>query len=124
MIRQSETVSRYWAACEGRDWPAVGALLREDVVYDLPQTRERIVGRERFLRFNIEYPGDWHVTVERVVGEGRHGASWIRVGYEGSELSALSFFEFDDDGLINRITEFWPTPYDPPAGREHLVERY
>jgi hypothetical protein len=24
--------------------------------------------------------------------------------------------------LIARITDFWPEPYDPPAGREHLVE--
>ncbi|GAB3983653.1 nuclear transport factor 2 family protein [Plantactinospora veratri] len=124
MTEAHEIVSEYWAACEGRAWERVGRLLAEDVVYDLPQTRERILGRAAFLRFNIEYPGDWHVSVERVVGEGAHAASWVRVGYQGEELPALSFFEFDDAGLIVRITEFWPEPYDPPTGREHLTERY
>jgi hypothetical protein len=28
------------------------------------------------------------------------------------------------DGLISHISDFWPVPYDPPAGREHLTERY
>jgi len=30
----------------------------------------------------------------------------------------------DWDGLITRVTDFWPEPYEPPPGREHLVERY
>ena len=25
---------------------------------------------------------------------------------------------------ITRITDFWPEPYEPPSGREHLVERW
>jgi hypothetical protein len=26
------------------------------------------------------------------------------------------------DGLITHVTDFWPEPYEPPPGREHLVE--
>ncbi|WP_158554121.1 hypothetical protein [Micromonospora deserti] len=37
---------------------------------------------------------------------------------------ATGFFDLDDAGAIRTITEFWPEPYDPPAGRGHLVERY
>ena len=40
------------------------------------------------------------------------------------EATGLSFFELTDDDVIGRITDFWPEPYDPPAGREHLVQRY
>jgi len=36
----------------------------------------------------------------------------------------VAFFDFDDDGLITRVTDFWPEPYAPPAGRQHLVERW
>ncbi|MFC6021017.1 nuclear transport factor 2 family protein [Plantactinospora solaniradicis] len=124
MTTAHETVSKYWTICDARDWAGFAALLAEDVVYDLPQPRQRINGRDAFVRFNVEYPGDWHVTVERVVGEGSHAASWVRVALDGEDLPALSFFEFDDAGLIVRITEFWPEPYDPPAGREHLAENY
>ena len=35
----------------------------------------------------------------------------------------MAFFEFAD-GLITRVTDFWPEPYEPPPGREHLVERW
>ena len=35
----------------------------------------------------------------------------------------MVFFEFAD-GLITRVTDFWPEPYEPPPGREHLVERW
>ena len=40
------------------------------------------------------------------------------------EVPALSFLDTGPDGLVTRITEFWPGFYEPPAGREHLVERY
>jgi len=120
----SRSVEAYWSACEARDWVAFGALLAEDVVYDLPQTRERVRGRAAYVRFNEEYPGDWHLTVERAVGEGLHAATWTRFTVAGTEQPALSFFEFTEAGLIGRITDFWPEPYEPPPGREHLVERY
>jgi hypothetical protein len=36
----------------------------------------------------------------------------------------LSFFEIDRSDVITRITDFWPEPYELPASRAHLVERY
>ena len=27
-------------------------------------------------------------------------------------------------GLIARVADFWPEPYEPPPGRDHLVERF
>ncbi|WP_307671473.1 nuclear transport factor 2 family protein [Streptomyces sp. V2I9] len=126
-------VETYWATAEARDWDAFGATLAEDVVYDLPQTRERISGRDRYVRFNREYPGDWHVRVERIVAdaEGRQAAARTgvtvtaeREGDPPQELDAIQFFTFDANGLITAVTDFWPESYEPPAGREHLVERY
>jgi hypothetical protein len=26
--------------------------------------------------------------------------------------------------LITQVTDFWPESYEPPPGREHLVERW
>jgi hypothetical protein len=37
-------------------------------------------------------------------------------------MVGVTFFELDGD-LISRVTDFWPEPYEPPAGRDHLVER-
>lgn len=124
MTDTSTTIAAYWNAAEARDWEAFGALLADDVVYELPQTRERIRGREAYVRFNAEYPGDWHLAVQRLVADGRHAATLIEFTVDGERQLAQTFFDLDGHGLIARVTDFWPLPYDPPPGREHLVERY
>ncbi len=118
------TVERFWAAAEAREWSAFADTLAEDVVYDLPQTRERISGRDRYVRFNREYPGDWHVRIERIVAEPGQVVTWIHVTAGLEEMYAVSFFTGDGSGRISAITDFWPEPYEPPAGRDHLAERY
>ncbi|MFI6121261.1 nuclear transport factor 2 family protein [Streptomyces sp. NPDC051064] len=119
-------VEAYWAAADARDWGAFADTLADDVVYELPQSRERILGKERYVRFNQEYPGDWHVRIERIVadGEGRQAAVRTLVTVGPEETHAIHFFTFDADGRISGVTDFWPEPYEPPASRAHLVERY
>ena len=125
MTDAHQVVAAYWAAAEARDWEAFGALLADDVIYHGPQTREQVRGRDPYIRFSVEgFPYDWHLTVQRIVGEGQHATSWIEfTGPEGTQ-PGLCFFDLADDGKIARITDFWPEPYELPASRAHLVERY
>jgi predicted ester cyclase len=125
MRQASQVVAEHWAAAEARDWAKFGELVAEHVVYKGPQTRERVRGRAAYVRFNVEgFPDDWHLTVERIVGEGRHAASWIQFTGAAGAQPGLCFFDLDEDDRIVRITDFWPDPYDLPASRAHLVERY
>jgi hypothetical protein len=119
-----KTVETFWAAAEARDWDTFASTLADDVVYTLPQTRERISGRVRYVRFNREYPGDWHLRVERTIAEPDQVVTWAHVTVGLEEMYAISFFTADEDGLISTVTDFWPEPYEPPAGRDHLSERY
>ncbi|MFC5214403.1 nuclear transport factor 2 family protein [Streptomyces coerulescens] len=127
-----KTVERFWAAAEARDWDAFAGTLAEDVVYTLPQTREQISGRERYVQFNREYPGDWHLRVERIVAEPGQVVTWLHFTVGLEEMYGISFFTGTDTpsgtdtgtGRITSITDFWPEPYEPPAGRDHLTERY
>lgn len=120
------TVESYWTAAGLRDWDTFATTLTDDVLYDLPQTRERIRGKERYLSFNRDSPGDWRVSVERIVAdrEGRQVAVRTLFTVDDRKLHAIHFFTFDAQGLISEITDFWPEQYEPPAGRGHLVERY
>ena len=54
MTSAHQVVAAYWAAAEARDWARFADLLAEHVVYEAPQTRERVRGRAAYLRFNIE----------------------------------------------------------------------
>lgn len=117
-------MAAYVARTEARDWEALSELLAEDVVYEMPQTRERIRGRSAFVQFNKEYPGDWHLEVRRIVADGRYAAAWLDARVGPDHLDACVWFDLTEDGLITKVTDYWPDQYDPPAGREHLVERW
>jgi len=109
---------------EARDWDAWAMLLDPAVIYEIPQSRERIQGRDRYLRFNQEYPGDWHLRSKLIIADEQHGVLWFEWQVDDRRDDAMAFFEFGDSGRITRVTDFWPEPYEPPVGREHLVERF
>lgn len=123
MSGNRERVQRFIATLEARDWAAWAELLDPDVVYEIPQSRERIRGRDRYLRFNQEFPGDWHLRCKVVIADEQRGVVWFDWLLDGGRDDAMAFFEFTG-GLITRVTDFWPEPYEPPPGREHLVERW
>ncbi|MGA9114891.1 MAG: nuclear transport factor 2 family protein [Candidatus Dormiibacterota bacterium] len=125
MVDPGSVVAAYWEAADARDWTRFGELLADDVVYEAPQSRERVRGRDAYLRFNAEgFPGEWRIAVERIVAAELGAVSLIRLTEPSGEQLAICFFELDGEGRITRITDFWPEPYEPPAGRAHLTERY
>lgn len=123
MDANRDLAESFITSLEARDWDAWAGLLHPAVVYEIPQSRERIRGRDRYLQFNQEYPGDWHLWPKVVIADERHGVVWFEWRLDGRTDDAMVFFEFAN-GLITRVTDFWPEPYEPPSGREHLVERW
>ena len=119
--RTRGVVAAYFERMGGRDWDGFGELLAEDVVYEMPQTGERICGRDRVVRFNREYPGDWRLKVTRLIVDGTTAAGSMNFTVGDEELVGLVYFEVAD-GLIARVTDFWPEAYEAPPGREHLTE--
>jgi ketosteroid isomerase-like protein len=125
MMSAHDVVAEYWAAAEARDWERFGAPLADDVLYRGPQARELVRGKQAYLRFNAEgFTHEWHLTVQRIVGEGRHAVSWIEMTCADSTQAGLCFFDLTEDGKIAQITDFSPTPSELPESRAHLVERY
>jgi predicted ester cyclase len=126
MSLAAEVVNAYWAAANAREWDGFAALIAEDVMYEGPQTRERVQGVRNYVRFNVEgFPGPWHLNVVRVIGDGRHAASWVDfTNADGTTQPGLCFFEMNDEGKVSHISDFWPDQYELPSQREHLVERY
>lgn len=124
MSGTKQLVTDFIESLERRDWERWSSLLHRDVVYEIPQTRERIRGRDRYLRFNQEFPGDWHLTLRVALADEESGVAWFVWEVDDEQpADAMAFFTFSDD-LITSVTDFWPEPYEPPSGREHLVERW
>lgn len=119
----AELVERYWLAAQARDWETFGRLVDPGVLYEVPQTRERVRGREGYLDFNATYPGEWTLEIEEIVADERRAVSRVSFDVDGETATGITFFEFRD-GLISRITDYWPEAYDPPARMSRFVERY
>ncbi|MFD7065905.1 nuclear transport factor 2 family protein [Streptomyces sp. NPDC059913] len=131
-------VETYWSAAEARDWDALAATLADDVLYEVPQTREYVRGKERYLRFSRACPEGRSVRVESVVTDAGARRAAVRTrfvmetdpdlgldadldpgaseaGAPGAHRSpgetlALHFFVFDEAGRISAITGFRPEP--------------
>ena len=63
----ADHVRRFFTLLEARDWAALRPLVADDLVYEVPQTRERVRGGDAWIRFCAEFAGDWHLAVDRVV---------------------------------------------------------
>lgn len=118
-----ELVERYWQTTNARDWEAFGKTLHADVVYEIPQTRERVRGRAGFVDFYQTYPGDWTLELARLVADQNQAVSLTAFRANGQEQTEITIFEFKD-GLISRIIDYWPEPYEPPKRASKFVERY
>ena len=116
-------VERFFAALNARDWDGLAGVLHPEVVYEVPQTRERVCGRLGYVDFNRTFPGNWSLEVTRIVADERGAAAEAGFLVDGEAALNLAFFEFRD-GLIARVTDFWPEPYEPPRRESGFVERY
>ena len=93
-----------------------------DYVMEMPQSGERIRGREAMRAMQEAFPTPPTITVRRVVGAGH---VWVLEGindYGGEVWHVALVLEFDDDGRIVRDTRYYAQPLEPPAWRAAWVE--
>ena len=117
-------VERYWRNMNENDWRAAGLLMHDEFVLEWPQSGERIRGRENFAAVNEHYSaaGRWRFGVRRIVADERGAVSDVTVTDGVVEARAVTFFEVRD-GLIWRMTEYWPDPFEAAKWRAQWVER-
>jgi hypothetical protein len=95
----------------------------EDYMMDMPQSGERIRGRDRMQAMQAAFPTPPTITVRRVVGSGR---VWVLEGvndYAGDVWQVVVILELDPDGRVVRDTRYYAKPFDPPAWRAPWTER-
>jgi ketosteroid isomerase-like protein len=93
-----------------------------DYVMEIPQSGERIRGRENMRLMQANYPGPPTIQLRRVVGAGDVWVVEGRSDYDGRIYHVAMIVEFRD-GKIVRETRYYADPFDAPEWRSQLVER-
>jgi SnoaL-like domain len=96
-------------------------LRHPDFVMEMPQSGERIVGRENMRKMQENYPGPPNIELRRVVGSGDVWVIEMRSDYDGRIYHAVGVVEFRD-GKILRETRYYADPFDAPQWRAEWVE--
>jgi ketosteroid isomerase-like protein len=123
-LQPAEVGRALWERLEARDWEGVAAILDDRLVLDWPQSGERIRGRANFLAVNQAYPGEWHITVERVVAAGDEVVTVVRVDFadEPGRIDRAASFMRVRNGRVASILEFWPDAFPAAEWRRPWVE--
>lgn len=115
-MTNEQVVRALWDALERRDWPRVEALCSPSLVYTLPQSGE-VHDRADYLRMGREYPGEWHLVVERLVDGGEWIVTEVKVTFPDRVDCGVTFFRVCD-GQVLEMREHWPEPFEVPVWRQ------
>ena len=98
--------------------------LRADAyVMEMPQSGERIRGRDKMRAFQEAFPNPPQATLKRITGA---GDTWIVEGFNdyGTEVAhVVAIMEFNEDGKIVRDTRYYASPFEAPEWRSRWVEK-
>jgi hypothetical protein len=98
-------------------------LRHEDYAMEMPQSGERIRGREKMREFQETYPTPPTIQLRRVlVREGLWVAEGVNDYGGGQVFTVLAIFELRD-GKIWRDTRYYAEPFEAPEWRAQWVER-
>jgi hypothetical protein len=95
----------------------------DDFIADMPQSNERVRGRENMRAFQRAYPPGSlpKFTVRRVVGGGDVWTLEATGDYGGQIFHVAIVFELRDDKIL-RETRYYAEPFEAPEWRARWVE--
>jgi hypothetical protein len=99
-------------------------LRHEDYVMEMPQSGERITGRDRMRAMQESFPGPPpSITINRVTGARR---SWLIEGVNeygpGDRWHVVVAMAFAPDGRMVRDTRYYAQDFEPPAWRAAFTD--
>jgi hypothetical protein len=113
-----ELLERLWST-DGRltlSAEAEHELRTDDYVLEMPQSGERILGRDTMRAMQQEYPNPPSIQILQISGSGDHSVVLGRSDYGGDIYYVANVVEFRD-GRIARETRIYGSPFDPPHWR-------
>ena len=116
-------ILQHWSLANERRWAEFERLLAPDLYYEAPQTREYIESGIGYFEMFRTWPGNWKATIKQLICEDDTAMSIIDFDVGDERMTGISIFQISN-GLICRVTDYWPDPYEPaPRATAHLKRR-
>lgn len=93
-----------------------------DFIMEMPQSGERIVGRDKMRSMQQAFPNPPDATIRRIVGSGDLFVMEAVSDYQGTVFHVTNIVEFSD-GKIVKETRYYAEPFEAPEWRAEWVER-
>ena len=120
-VRNQLLAMDHWNLANSRDWSRFESLLAADMVYEAPQTRERIIGSNGYRDFFSTWPGSWKAIVQKCLADDVSAVTLIEFQSDEPPMAGITFFEMQA-GLITKVTDYWPSAYEPaPRASKHVL---
>ena len=139
-------VEAFVRALEAKDFPAQGELVTDDFVDEMPQSGERIRGRDNARAIAESYPGGvgtMEPAASKVIGADDRWVmsptfSLLRIEGSGDTFTCTGTIRYPGtgevwhmvavakvrDGRIARPTTYYAPKFEAPAWRAPFVERF
>jgi acetyl-CoA acetyltransferase len=119
-----EALERLLTAAGGLSASDEFGLRHQDYVMEMPQSGERITGRDRMRAMQESCPGPPPtITINRVAGA---NGSWLIEGIndygEGEVWHVVLVMEFAADGRMLRDARYYAKDLDPPPWRAQFTD--
>jgi hypothetical protein len=121
-VNEQEVRELFFERLEHLSAEAEYELRHPEYVMEMPQSGERIRGREAMRSMQQAYPTPPTITIRRVTGSGR---VWVVEGvnaYDDDVWHVIVVLELGDEGRFVRDTRYYSSSFDPPAWRAQWVE--
>lgn len=124
MEDKARVAQTLWESINDQRWDDAAACMHPDYVQELPQSGERIEGRDNVIALNKNFPGGLpQCQVRRALEAGDLVILESTLRYsDGSVYNVASIVEFLEDKIAKETTYF-AEPFEAPQWRAQWVRR-
>ena len=110
------------SAINDSDLETLNKVFSEDVIFEWPQSSERIVGNKNRREIYKRFPALPKVTPRKIQGRGELWVLEASLDYGSNDAyQCVLIFEIKN-GLISKETAYWTKPFPAPDWRKPWVE--
>jgi ketosteroid isomerase-like protein len=120
----TDVINSLIAAINGKDLNALDKVFSENVIFEWPQSGERINGNKNRREIYKRFPSLPAVKSNRIQGNGEQWILEATLDYGNDDKYQCVFIFEIRNGLISKEIAYWSKSFSAPEWRKPWVEKF